>query len=354
MKKLIFVFAVLIPYLVFGQKAKIEFQETSFNFGSIQEADGKAVHVFHFKNTGDSPLILTNVRAGCGCTTPEWNRQPIAPGESGNIKVSYDPRNRPGSFTKSITVNSNAANSVVSLTIRGNVTRKPASPYDRYQHQVGSVKIFNNNINFGNIKNTQQVERKLAIVNIADQPATLTATATSPAIAITVSSPSLKKGEVGHLLVKYDASQRNDWGFVSDQIQIKVNNQDEGTVNIAANISEDFSAYQGNFEKAPVITLSETEAILENIAPNSTNTHEFYIQNSGKSDLIIRKIKASDTETSVVLSKMTIKPGKKTKATVTFQTKNAPKTTQIIQLTTNDPQHAVTTYKVTANTGNKK
>ena len=131
MKKLIFVFAVLIPYFVFGQKAKIEFQETSFNFGSIQEADGKAVHVFHFKNTGDSPLILTNVRAGCGCTTPEWNRQPIAPGESGNIKVSYDPRNRPGSFTKSITVNSNAANSVVSLTIRGNVTRKPASPYDR-------------------------------------------------------------------------------------------------------------------------------------------------------------------------------------------------------------------------------
>lgn len=107
MKRLILLFAVFIPCLVFGQKAKIEFQETSFNFGTISEAGGKAIHVFNFKNTGNTPLILTNVRAGCGCTTPEWNRQPIAPGESGNIKVSFDPRNRPGSFTKSITVNSN-------------------------------------------------------------------------------------------------------------------------------------------------------------------------------------------------------------------------------------------------------
>lgn len=354
MKKLVFVFIVLIPCLVFGQKAKIEFQETSFNFGSIHEADGKAVHVFQFKNTGDSPLILTNVRAGCGCTTPEWSRQPVAPGESGNIKVSYDPRNRPGSFTKSITVNSNAANSVVSLTIRGNVTRKPASPYDRYKHQVGSVKIFSNSINLGNIKNTQQIERKLAIVNIADQPATLTATTSTPAIQVTVSSPNLKKGEVGHLLVKYDASKRNDWGFVSDQIQLKTNNQDEGTVSVSANISEDFSAYEGNFEKAPVITLTETEAVLENIPSNSTNTHEFYIQNSGKSDLIIRKIKTSDEETSVAMSKMTVKPGKKVKATITYPTGNAPKTTKIIQLTTNDPQHAVITYKLTAYTGTKK
>ena len=351
MKRLIFI-AFLMPFLAFGQnqKAVIEFQETSFDFGTIGENDGKAVHVFQFKNTGESPLILTNVRAGCGCTTPEWNRQPIAPGESGNIKVSFDPRNRPGTFTKSITVNSNATNSVVSLTIRGNVSRKPVGPYEKYKYQVGSVKIFNNGINLGNIKNNQQLERKLAIVNTADQPATLTATSESPAINVTVSSPSLAKGAVGHLLIKYDAAQKNDWGFVSDLVRITVNDQDKGTLNITANISEDFSFYEGNFEKAPFISLSEMEANLENIAPNSTNTHEFYIQNTGKSDLIIRKIKASDPGTSVALPKTTIKAGKKMKAVVTYKTKNS-KSTQIIQLITNDPQHSVINYKIVANTG---
>lgn len=341
-----------MPWLAFGQnqKAVIEFQETSFDFGTIGENNGKAVHVFQFKNTGELPLILTNVRAGCGCTTPEWNRQPIAPGEAGSIKVSFDPRNRPGAFTKSVTVNSNAANSVVSLTIRGNVSRKPIGPYEKYKYQVGPVKIFNNGINLGNIKNTQQLERKLAIVNTGDQPAILKATSDSPAISVTISAPSLTKGAVGHLLVKYDAAQKGDWGFVSDIVRLTVNDQDKGSLNVTANISEDFSSYQGNFEKAPVITLSETEANLENVAPNSTNTHEFYIQNTGKSELIIRKTKASDPETSIALPKTTIKPGKKVKAVVTYKTKNA-KSTQIIQLITNDPQHSVINYKIVANTG---
>lgn len=350
MKRFILLFMVFIPCLVFGQKAKIEFQETSFDFGTISEADGKAVHVFNFKNTGNTPLILTNVRAGCGCTTPEWDHQPIAPGESGNIKVSFDPRNRPGSFTKSIAVNSNASNSVVSLTIRGNVSRKPDGPYDKYKYQVGTVKIFNNNINLGNIKDSQQPERKLAIVNTGSQPATITATSPSPAINVTVPSSPLQKGEIKSIVIKYDAAKKNDWGFVTDHIDVLVNEQEKGTLNVTANISEDFSSYQGNFEKAPVITLSETEANLENVAKNSTHIHEFYIQNSGKSELIVRKIKASDSETSVSLPKANIKPGKKVKVTVTYKTQNAPKITKIIQLTTNDPQHSVINYKLVANT----
>lgn len=337
-----------MPCLAFGQKANIEFTETSFNFGTISEAAGKAVHVFNFKNTGNAPLILTNVRAGCGCTTPEWDRQPIAPGASGNIKVSFDPRNRPGSFVKSITVNSNASTPVVSLTIRGNVSRKPASPFDNYKYQVGVIKINSNNLNLGNIKNTQQIERNLTFINTGSQPASLSAVSSSPAISLTVTPGSVKKGETGKILIKYDASKTNEWGFVTDHIDILVNHQDKGSINLVGNISEDFSSYQGNFEKAPVITLSETEANVEHVAKNSTNTHEFYIQNTGKSELIIHKVKASDSETSVNIPKLTLKPGKKVKANITYKTKNTPRITKIIQFITNDPQHPTVNYKLTA------
>jgi hypothetical protein len=76
MKKLLLLCFTIIPVLAFSQKAKIEFEKTSHNFGKISETGGNAVYDFVFKNTGTVPLILTNVRAGCGCTTPEWDRQP--------------------------------------------------------------------------------------------------------------------------------------------------------------------------------------------------------------------------------------------------------------------------------------
>ena len=70
MKRFIFLLMALMPVLVFAQKAKIDFTTTSHNFGTINENAGKATFDFSFKNTGNVPLILTNVRAGCGCTTP--------------------------------------------------------------------------------------------------------------------------------------------------------------------------------------------------------------------------------------------------------------------------------------------
>ena len=121
MKKIILLVLGILPMIAYAQKAQISFEATSHNFGTIAEQGGRVSHVFSFKNTGTLPLILTNVRAGCGCTTPEWSREPVAPGASGSIKVSFDPRNRPGMFTKSITVNSNESTHVVSLTIRGKV-----------------------------------------------------------------------------------------------------------------------------------------------------------------------------------------------------------------------------------------
>ena len=63
--------------------------ETSFDFGTIKEANGNVSHVFKIKNTGDAPLVLTRVIASCGCTTPEWTKEPIAPGKTGDIKITY-------------------------------------------------------------------------------------------------------------------------------------------------------------------------------------------------------------------------------------------------------------------------
>ena len=98
----------------------IIFEKTTHDYGTIaQGGDGNCEFVF--TNKGTSPLILTNVQASCGCTVPEWPREPVSPGKSGVIKVAYN-TNSPGSFRKSVTVSSTAVNSSVYLVITGNVT----------------------------------------------------------------------------------------------------------------------------------------------------------------------------------------------------------------------------------------
>ena len=99
--------------------AGIQFETTEHDFGTIPEK-GDGTFAFVFKNTGKEPLILKNVRSSCGCTVPEWPKEPIKKGNKGTIKVSYNTRIT-GSFSKSITVYSNAEGDPVVLHIKGKV-----------------------------------------------------------------------------------------------------------------------------------------------------------------------------------------------------------------------------------------
>ncbi|MFT3753629.1 MAG: DUF1573 domain-containing protein [Paludibacter sp.] len=126
MKKYSFLFVcLLISMVAMSQKAVISFDEKEHDFGKIKEEDGKVTHVFNFVNRGNSPLVLSNVQASCGCTTPVWTKEPIEPGKKGSVTVTYNPQGRPGSFTKTITVSSNASEERFILNIRGEVISKP-------------------------------------------------------------------------------------------------------------------------------------------------------------------------------------------------------------------------------------
>ena len=106
------------------KEPEITFENLVHDYGEIMQGDNGTCE-FVFKNTGKADLILTNCRSSCGCTVPEWPKDPIAPGKKGVIKVKYN-TNRIGLINKSITVESNAVNNRVVLNIKGNVSAKPA------------------------------------------------------------------------------------------------------------------------------------------------------------------------------------------------------------------------------------
>lgn len=98
---------------------EMTFKYTEHNFGTMKSGSDIS-YSFEFVNTGKEPLVIANVATSCGCTTPEWSKEPIPSKGRGVIKVKYD-SSRIGSFSKTISVYSNAKNSPVILSIRGNV-----------------------------------------------------------------------------------------------------------------------------------------------------------------------------------------------------------------------------------------
>jgi len=134
MKKVLFTLSLMFTALIginsvvaqaqVESGAQIEFEKETHDYGTInQYADGTCE--FKFTNTGNEPLVISNAKGSCGCTVPQWPREPIAPGKTGVIKVKYDTK-RVGIIGKSVTLQSNATNEPTkTIRIKGNVKAAP-------------------------------------------------------------------------------------------------------------------------------------------------------------------------------------------------------------------------------------
>ncbi|WP_223551023.1 MULTISPECIES: DUF1573 domain-containing protein [Aestuariivivens] len=117
MKQLITMLCIGLLSFSMNAQAKIEFKSDTIDYGTIEKgSDG--VRVFEFTNTGDEPLIISQVKSSCGCTIPKKPKDPILPGKTGEIEVKYD-TNRVNPIRKTITVISNAETPTVALKIKG-------------------------------------------------------------------------------------------------------------------------------------------------------------------------------------------------------------------------------------------
>ncbi|MFT4669758.1 MAG: hypothetical protein ACI9M9_001310 [Flavobacteriaceae bacterium] len=119
MKKLVLLALIVLVSVAANAQAKISFKSETVDFGEIAKgSDG--IRVFEFTNTGNAPLIISEVKSSCGCTVPKKPDGPIAPGASSTIQVKYD-TNRVGPIRKTVTVYSNAEASIKALKIKGEV-----------------------------------------------------------------------------------------------------------------------------------------------------------------------------------------------------------------------------------------
>ena len=111
------------PVVANGKTTSAKFDETSYDWGTIDEGK-KMEHIFKFKNTGANDMIISDAHGSCGCTVPEWPKEPIKPGKSSQIKVIFDSKGKAGDQSKSVTITANTEPTNMVLMIKGKVTPK--------------------------------------------------------------------------------------------------------------------------------------------------------------------------------------------------------------------------------------
>ena len=343
--------AIGLPVLSQQKTPNIVFKEKIYDFGKIKEEAGVVIHDFKFRNTGSQPLIIQRVVSSCGCTTPTWSKEPIPPGGEGFIRVAYNPRNRPNKFSKTITIYSNASSGPVMLRIMGFVEPRPKTVKDIYPYEIDGLRLKANHVAFTRTYKHQKKVRKDEIINTSDHDIKIEFTRVPSHLTLKAVPPVLKPNQKGYIEVTYDANKKNDWGFVIDRVWLKLNGKEQSNSRlvVSASIEQDFSKLTPEQRaKAPHISFKGKSYDFGKALQRSEVEHEFVFTNTGKSDLVIHKVRSSCGCTAVSPKEKVIKPGQSSNIKAIFHT-GAYKGRQSKSITviTNDPDSPTTMLRIT-------
>ncbi|HNW51851.1 MAG TPA: DUF1573 domain-containing protein [Prolixibacteraceae bacterium] len=349
MKRLITLVSLVLFALILSAQPKMVFTTTEHDFGTIKEDKGLATTVFEFKNDGDQPLILNNVKATCGCTTPEWTQEPVAPGKTGSIKVSYNPQNRPGDFTKNVNVFSNSSPTIVVLTIKGTVEQRQLTLEEQYPREMGGLRWKSNYLSLGSMTNTEEKTEVLEFYNSSEKEISMGVYRTPDYITVTFEPEKIASAKFGKMTVKYNAKNRNAYGYVSDRIYLNIDGKNDNnfSVGVSVTINEDFSKLTADEKaKAPVASFDNNVYDFGSIKEGEIAKHDFKLTNNGKSDLLIRNVKASCGCTAVK-NENVVKPGQTTDLKVEFNSRGKKgRQNKSVTVITNDPSNSTMVLRI--------
>lgn len=361
---------LLAPGDAFAQKnAEISTDIHTFDFGIISEADGLASHVFKVKNTGADPLVITRITASCGCTRPDWSKAPIEAGKTGEVKISYNPKGRPGPFYKSIAIHSNARNGRLNLYVKGNVMPKAKivqAPAIVYPYSIGDLRLQSKSVLYNSLRPGEISEEKIPIRNDGPMPLRIRLGKTPGYLKASVSHERLQPGDTALVRVVFHTDAARRMGRVSTELPVTIayegkKKDTDGAIRIAANVINNFSKMTAaERAQAPAITFSSTQldfgklpekggGIIPFIGGSGKESETFTITNTGKSNLSLYSVTCDHDVVDISGGKKELKPGASAEYKVTIRSKDVKaKLETFINVVCDDPNNPVRLIKITA------
>jgi hypothetical protein len=322
--------------------ASIKFDEMEHDFGIINETDGSASYTFEFINDEIFVLLIHDVLASCGCTTPEWTKEPVKPGKKGFVTAVYDPNQRPGAFNKSLKILSNARVQQTKLNIKGIVVPIARDSKVEYPVEIGGLRIKYRTVSFETITKEKPVTTSFQVYNDTDKEMIFSDQYKAPDhIKLNFSPQILPSNTVGTIEVVYDPRKIELFGIKSDIAEFKTDELIKGVkkIRIIAFLEEYFPPMSTEqMAQAPILLIENPSHDFGSIKRGESVMNDFVITNTGKSDLIIRLTRASCGFTATKPLKSALKSGESSTINVTFDsTGRSGEQNKVIYVFSNDP-----------------
>ncbi len=350
-KSILFIFFVLTSFVAWAQGG-LQFLPAEWNFGSIRESDGRVSHIFTGTNRGTKPVVILDVVSTCGCTIPEFSRKPIAPGATVQIKVVYDPANRPGAFVKELGVFSSERSKVATLVIRGSVVPRRKSIEELYPIDAGGgVRLSETLCSFAYIYMGAITQGTIGYVNTSSRAVALKLRPEQTSGLLRVMAPAtVAAGARGVINFAYLISPSDPhYGTVRDVLGVEVDGRSNGTVILTHGIAVDSVAAAN--QSAPKAVFSENMLKFGPVKHGGALQRlPFTIANEGMAPLIIRAVENEGRVATTLMPGQRIAAGEVLRAEVMLDPKRADFGTLVDHLVvvTNDASRPMRRIRITA------
>ena len=353
MKRFREIFVIALFTLFYGvSSAQIKFEKISHNFGEIAEDGGSVEQTFTFSNTLSKPVVIVSANSSCGCTTAEFSRKPVMPGEKSSIKVVFNPMNYPGPFARKISIVTSEGALKETLLITGKVLPRKLSIDEKYSLELGGgVRIGANAHSFGYVEHGKMTQSTFEIYNGSSQTVTLSISNDYPELEFFFPEK-LAPGK--EAVINFSCllpENSNIYGSLAYTAWLVVNGRKVRYPFIINGLAIDAREENAN-NRPQMIAMSENFIKFGAVKCDVAKlVREIEVQNSGNKALTIRKLECSDKGfTAEIQGSSIIPPGGKRKIKVTIYPSQLPfgAVVERLRVISNDPKKPVVTIKVSA------
>ena len=292
--------ALLVLPLGAHAQAQAQWDKTLHDFGTFHESQGNRSCAFAVKNDGDSPLVLTRVLSSCGCTVAKYDTEPIMPGKSGTVEITYSPTGRPGPFEKAVWVYSNGEPRKTRLVVKGVVVGTAETVSQYFPVAAGDLHFTTLTIATGEVKKGLMRQESTVAYNGGSDTIVIGFDNNTSHITCQSVPDTIAPGGIASLSFFFDSLRSPVWGINDDNVTI---------VATPLLTSEELAS-------APVCSLSTTRLLIENLERGKTAAGTVVVENTGKSNLVIRRAMPASKAVVAKVDKTLLKPGEKTKVKV--------------------------------------
>ena len=329
--------------------AQVRWLETEHDFGAFNEDDGKVSTEFKFVNDSESPVTIDHVRSSCGCTVPQYSKATVNHSDTAAITVVYNPSGRPGRFSKSLMVKL-SNDSTEKLLIKGVVIGAQNTLRSRFPVTAGPIRLRGNMVTFGAVKTGKIKSQFVEVYNSSHSPVVPRWTDIPQYLRVTAAHDTVQPGEQGVYSFVLAPTKSTPYGILTDSLTLNVPGEPPLRFEIAAIVEEDFSGLtEKQLADAPrIITDTDMLDFGDFSRTGQPITRQLRVTNTGKNDLLIRRVHTSEPGFTVKAPFSKLKKGKSGTVTVTFDPASfsAPLLNSRLQVITNDPSHPLTTIRL--------